>query len=270
MNNVLSRKIIKDLEKVGFPAEVAVATDLEKDNWIVYNGALFVDDVGGKPREIDVRAVDVDFSLANQVKRKIKKGTENKLISHLIIEVKKTDKPWVFFDNGRPNDWAHIPEQNIKASKKDFPTFFDELKSLGLKRHRYLNAKFHKSYHVAFTKPLENSMIYESLIKTSKALIYFKDIYGIGGFSIHLFTPIIVLDGSLWSATLDKNNIVKLKSVDHLFVLFGQLTTAKTQKITYEDNQVLDVVTRKSFMKYLKTIRKDNKEIYKAWTNWVK
>lgn len=269
MINDISKKIIEDLEKIGFPAEVVVSSDLENKKWMVYNGALFEDNNEGKTREIDVRAVDVDFSLANKIKKKIRRGNENKLISHLIIEVKKSDKPWIFFDNGRPN-WPGIPNQNFKSEKEDFPNTFDELKSLGLKKHRYIKAKLHKSYHVAFTKPSEPSTIYEALVKTTKALNYFKNHYGIGGYSLHLFTPVVVFDGTLWSATLNKGNKVALKNVDHLFVLFGQLAEDKNEKIKYEEDQICDLVTLDAFTSYLKTVKHDNKEIYKAWTNWIK
>ena len=269
MSKNLSQKIIDDLEKVGFPVEVAISSDLENQNWAVYNGALFEDSDESKTREIDVHAVDVDFSLANKVKGQTKRGNENKLISHLIIEVKKSDKPWIFFDNGRPS-WPEIPSQNLKSEKEDFPSLFDDLKGLGLKEHRYIRAKLHKSYHVAFTKPSDPSMIYEALVKPAKALSYFKEHYGIGGYVLHLFTPVVVFDGSLWSASLDRRGKVKLKSVDHLFVLFGQLTKDKNEKITYEEDQICDFVTRETFTNYLKLLKHDNKEIYKAWTNWVK
>lgn len=267
-SNNLSRQIIDDLEKVGFPAEVAISLELEKNKWMVYNGALFEDISEGKSREIDIHAVDVDFSFADKIKRKQKRGNENKLISHLIIEVKKSDKPWIFFDNGRPS-WPQIPPQNLKSSKNDFPELFEHLIDLGLKGHRYIRAKLHRSYHASFTKPSDPSMIYEGLIKTSKALQYFKEHYGTGGYSLHLLTPVIVLDGTLWSASLNKNGKVKLKNVDHLFVLFGQLTKDETDKISYEEDQICDVVTRKSFMNYLNIVRKDNKEVYRAWTNWI-
>jgi len=268
MPNDISKKIKEDLEKVGFPAEVAVSSDLEKEDWIVYNGALFEDDNEDKTREIDVHAVSVDFAFSDSVKNKPRLGNENKLISHLIIEVKKSEKPWIFFDNARPN-WPQIPIQNFKSKEKDIPNMFDDLTELGLKSHRYLKTKLHKSYHVAFTKPSEPSMIFEALVKASKALNFFKKHYGIGGYSLHLFTPVVVFDGNLWSATLDKKGKVKLKKADHLFVLFGQLTKDENEKIAYEEDQICDVVTREAFMEYLGIIKSDNKEVYKAWTTFI-
>lgn len=269
MSGDIAKKIIVDLDKFGFPAEVAISSDLESADWIVYNGPLFEDCNESKAREIDIHAVNVDFSLADRIKKKIKPGDENKLISHLTIEVKKSTKPWIFFDNGRP-DWQAIPEQNFKSAIKDIPSLFDDLIDLGLKKHRYIKVKFHKSYHVAFTNPSDPSAIYEALVKTTKALNYFKGHYGIGGYALHLFTPVVVLDGTLWSASLDNDGKVALKKVDQLFVLFGQLTNDRNSKKKYEEVQICDIVTRDSFSKYLKIIGDNNKEIYSAWTNFVK
>jgi hypothetical protein len=85
---------------------------------MVNNGALFEDTETEKDREIDIHALYVDYSFAHILKPK-KAGNENKLISHLVIEVKKTNKPWVFFKNGATR-WPEIPTQNFKSSRPEF------------------------------------------------------------------------------------------------------------------------------------------------------
>ena len=82
MLNELREKIIDDLQKTGFPLEVLIATELKNNKWIVYNSPLYRDDETSKPRELDIHAVNVDFSFANRVHRKMMEGNENKLISH--------------------------------------------------------------------------------------------------------------------------------------------------------------------------------------------
>jgi len=269
MKTDLSKKIVEDLEKVGFPAEVLISTDLDKASWMVYNGALFEDKEEGKSREIDVHAVYVDFSFIKKVPAKTKAGGENKLISHLVVEVKKTTKPWIFFDNGRMN-WPQVQPENFKSEHEEFhDLLFDDLKAYGMKTHRYKDAILHKSYHVSFSNPSEQSVIYEALIKTSKALDYFKEHYGMGQYVIHLFTPIIVIDGSLWTATLNKDKKVKVKEVNSLFVVFSHLTKDNRLNMAFEEEQICEVVTLKSFKKHLTIIEKDNKEIYKAWTRFI-
>lgn len=270
MSEGLSRKIVNDLKKVGFPTEVAVSSFLDRVGWTVYNGALFEDLDENKPREIDVHAVNVNNSLADKIKVKIEPGNENKLISHLVIEVKRSDKPWVFFDNGRIR-WPWIsPPRNFKSEKERFHYFLiNDLKKYGLKKYRYMKDKLHKSYHVALSSPSQPSMIYEALVKVSKALVYFKSHYGTGTYVLHLFIPIVVLDGSLWSASLDNKENVRLKEVDYLLVTHSELLEYKKLRMKFEEEQIVEIITKKAFEKRFKIIEKDNKEIYKVWTNFL-
>lgn len=268
MTKDLSKKIIDDLEKVGFPTEVVISSKLDHTKWTVYNGALFEDIETRKDREIDIHAVKVDYYFAGAISQPVKQGDENKLIAHLVIEIKKTDKPWIFFDNGRTS-WPQIPSQNFKSLRNKFHNLlFDDLKKLGLKKHRYINEILHKSYHISFSNPSITSAIYEALVKVSKALDYFKSHYGNGRYSLHLFIPIVVLDGSLWSASLNKSEKVELKSTNHLFVVFTRLTKNKESEMSFEEEQICDIVTREGFNDYLQTLQKDNREVYKAWTNF--
>lgn len=269
MSKNLKKEITKDLEKTGFPLEVFVASELENRDWMVYNSFLYRDEETKQPRELDIHAVNVDYSHSHRAPRKVKEGNENKLISHLVIQCKKTDKPWVFFDNGKTR-WPQIPADCFKSKKEEFhELLFKELESFDLKKHRLKRAVLHKSYHETFSDPKKSSKIYESFVTLVKALKFIKSRYGVGGYTIHNFVPIVVFDGTLWSATLKKNvansPTVLLKGVEKLFVVFNQLS----QPDNYEEEQIIEVVTRKSFKKGLNEIEKDNKELYKCWTNFI-
>lgn len=264
--DLLKKEIINDLEKSGFPIEVAILNCVEKNNWM-NKGSLFEDPEEGISREIDIHALYIDFSFFTKIPKKVIEGNENKLISHLVIEVKKSEKGWVFFNNGQIS-WPWISPQNYKSLREDFHyLMIEDLKKLGLKKHRFENNKLHKSFHVSFSKPSQPSVIYEALIKTSKAIKYFKKIYGTGKYVLHNFIPLIVLEGNLWSASLDKNSKVNLEKVDSLLVVHSALTTHK--KLKLEEEEMCEVVTKQGFKKYLKKIMEDNKEIYKAWTTFI-
>ena len=234
---------------MGFPTELALSLELQRQKWGVYNSPLFEDPDTGKSREIDIHAYDVDFSLSSKAKKKMQKGDENKMISHLVIEVKKSEKPWVFFDNGTPYFWPQIPMQNFKSSFEDFDSFviFDSKVGFNLKSHRYMASKLYKSFHTVFTKPSEPSQIYEALIKVSKAITFIKQHYAAGGLVVHLFTPVIVLDGSLWGASLDKNDKVSIKKANFIPVVFSQLLKNARLNMSFEEDQICDVVLKKYF-----------------------
>lgn len=270
----LKKKIIEDLNKTGFPLEVSVASELNKQDWMVNNNTLYLDEDTAKERELDIHAVNVDYDFADKTPIRLKEGNENKFISHLIIQCRKSNKPWVFFDNGETR-WPQLPPENFKSTKLDFhEMLFDELKNLGLKKHRYINCVFHKSYHESFSNQ-GSSSIYEALITTTKALKYFKRRYGVGRYGIHLFIPIVVFDGTLWSARLSKrksttaNSKITLVSTDRVFVVFNQLSQPYKKNTSFEEEQIIEVVSRRSWNKYLLEIKKDNKAFYRCWTEFI-
>jgi len=282
MSNDLKKSIMEDLKKTGFPLEVLITSELEKRGWIVYPSCLYKDSETSVSRELDIHAVKVDYRYAHRISVRPTGGNENKFISHLIIQCRKSIKPWVFFDNGQTR-WPEIPSQNFKSRKKYFHELMlrdidggESLKSYGLKKHRYLSKCFHKSYHEAFSSPGAENKIYECFITVTKALDYFKDHYGTGTYVIHLFIPIIVFEGTLWSASIKNkkgqilhNNGLSLKPIDDLFVIFSRLTPMDKRKLFFEQEQIIEVVTRKAFLKKLDILERDSKELYKCWTNFI-
>lgn len=270
----LEQKIIENLEKTGFPLEVFVASELEDSSWMIYNSPLYRDEETEQSRELDVHAVKVDFSYTHRIPQKSKSGDENKFVQHLVIQCKKTDKPWVFFDNGKTS-WPRIPTECFKSKNDEefHEMSFEELEVFGLKNHRFKKYSLHKSYYEAFSDHKHSSKIYESFITLVKALKFLKKGYGGGNYTIHYFAPIVVLDGTLWSATLKKNAVANpamaLKEVDKLFVVFSQLSRPDKENMSYEEEQIIEVTTRKAFKKNLREIEKDNKELYKCWTNFI-
>lgn len=260
----LEKKILTDLDMAGFPTEVIVSSRLEARKWMVYNGPLFEDADTGKQRELDIHALLIDYSMSKELAQS-RGQDENKLISHLIVEVKKTNKPWVFFLNGH-QAWPMVPPQNLKSAKNEFSRLlFDELREYGLSGHRYIKLKLHKSFHASFTSPLAPSPIYEALVKVSKALSFFRGRYGANGNAIHLFTPVIILDGNLFSAKIGSDENVELRTSGWLSVVFSSL-----DKRGFEEEQICDIVTKESFNEYIRLIEHDSHQIYKAWTSFNK
>lgn len=262
------KEIIEDLNKSGFPTEVKVQQVLEKDGWMI-KSSLFEDSDASVHREIDIHALKIDFRYMKKAPKKTKAGDENKFISHLLIEIKKSDKPWIFFNNGFTN-WPWVAPENYKSENTDFHyLMIDDLKELGLKTHRYENSTFHKSYHVAFSKPSQPSPIYESLVKTSKSIRYFKKQYGTGKYVIHNFIPLVIFEGKLWSAYLNKDQDIDMKQVNHLFVTHNELIYDEKHKRKYDEEEFCEIVTKEGLSDYLKLVKRDNAELYKAWTSFI-
>lgn len=88
-NNDEKEKIIKDLEKTGFPLEIKVTSILETCGWVVHNQEGYLDPDDNKWRTIDIAArkwLDLPKSSAY-----------DRLHVSLVIECKKSVRPWVFY-----------------------------------------------------------------------------------------------------------------------------------------------------------------------------
>ncbi len=279
--------ILSDLEKSGFPTEIYVSSTLEQQEWMVYNGSLFFDREESKEREIDVHAVKVDDSFANRTPKKVNLGDVCKSISHLIIEVKKCEKPLIFFQYGREYA-SSFPNQAFKSKKErfhhlllddvssaygyrsrgDFFTRKETLKWYGLTKHRYKENPLHKTFYTAFTSPSQPNPVYEAVKKTYKALMYQKSRYGNGTYVLHIFSPIVVVDGDLWSARLDKKGKINLEKVEHLLLEVKQLISDEKRR-RFEEEQIYDIVSRRGFNKFLTLIKRDDLSLYNAWSNFI-
>ena len=57
--------------------------------------------------------------------------------------------------------------------------------------------------------------------------MYQKSRYGNGAYVLHIFSPIVVVDGDLWSAKLDKKGKINLEKVEHLLLEVKQLISGE-------------------------------------------
>lgn len=260
--NGLGDKIIDDLLKTGFPLEVFTSNILNNNNWRVVSSPLYIDPDNKITRELDINALKIYKSSSYS------KNNRTALFSHLIIQCKKSAKPWVFFDNAH-KQYFWLGFYGIKSSADDF---ISKLclhgEEIGFKHHRYKRVKLHRSFHVAFNEPNQTSLIYDALISVCKALYYYKNQYG-GKDTVHFFTPIIVIDGTLWSASLRKNSKVSLRKANKLVVDFDYIFGDDKRPNKYE-NQLVEIITKNELKRSLLNIEKDNKELLKGWVNYLK
>jgi len=77
-------RILEKLEEHGFPFEVELSEFLRQKGWIVKNQSLYIDGETGKYRTVDM--------VASKLIR-----SEPPIDVVLIIECKKSEKPWLFY-----------------------------------------------------------------------------------------------------------------------------------------------------------------------------
>lgn len=265
-------KILDDIRKTGFVTELIVGSTLKKKGWHTYHSESYIDKDSGKSREIDIIATKVYANSESKIHVELT----------LVIEIKKMkQKPWVVFCTKKNSffyGWR-ILHTGFNNHKKGSGSVF-QVTDLEKNNFRNNNRLIGNAFHEAFKKPDEPSKVYESLISATKAAIYQKEISSIDNnedfdcneeTELHIFIPLVVLDGELYSVILDDAGEVILSESEYIQILlnysspnYGDLDNAflpDLVKQSYLDNYLDQTETwfntfTDSFSKRLSIIRK--------------
>lgn len=217
----MKERILEDLNKTGFISELYIAQNIANKGWKPTLSSSFFDKDLNISREIDIiatkKAISVDDKLSLWV--------------NLVIEVKKSSKPWIIFTNelekkgvfynGMPG-WTlihggenYIGDRGGVFSPEDI---HEHLMRIDKKR-------IGKAFHEAFKPPTETSKIFQAIISACKAAIDKSEVYpeensyrkkSVNTDKIYLefYHPMIVIDGPLFEVYLDDKNAIKLEEQD--------------------------------------------------------
>jgi hypothetical protein len=207
-------RIKKDLEKHGFPLEIRIFHILQNNGWNVTSKYSFFDEEASKTREVDCVAVKGILYDQKVGLNEVRAFMENNLNSlRIIIECKKSSKPWVFYttcyDNLSVLFTQYLGDHPVKFSgtEKDKRSNQEFVRNA----HQYsIKTKIAKNYFEPFTKG-EGRQILDASMKVVKALSYDKkkikslaDELKLSGFSISYY-PVIVFEGNLYECTVEKD-----------------------------------------------------------------
>ena len=219
-------RIKKDILESGLPLEVEISETLKQNEWTVRNQSYYLDYEEEKGRSIDILAVKRFKTRNSQIFDEVE--------IDLVIECKKSMKPWVFHTVGKNEDrylragkikelglipfglyvkpWLNpkidrsiIPE---KIDKSYLTLFFEQITRLCNISH-YLNQNYNQIGiipYVAFTKKGEDDGrddLFKAKNQVIKATIFQSDCANAiikmhNEYSIGFIYPIIVLDGKLY------------------------------------------------------------------------
>ena len=223
MDEELKNKIIADITKTGFPSELKVASSLRSAHWTCEQNLTYNDFEAGRSREIDLKA------------RKYfnRKGEKFSCAINLIIEVKKSSRPWVIFTiNNSPSYFDFKgPGYGIIHSRKNIS--FSDLAAKDLMHDfpRNLTNIIGTNFYEAFKSPDEPSKIYEALMSSIKAT-FFQAFKSNGLLNepkqtiitadillqqtpdkhrhIEVYIPVVIVDGVLCTSTLSEDQTIEL------------------------------------------------------------
>jgi hypothetical protein len=237
----LRSKLLKDIEQTGFPTELRVSDIFQACGWVVNENTYFIDQDENKGREIDMQ-VHNNLSIA-MPKRVF-------VWSMLSVEIKKSEKPWIVFTSKRKMGDILGGYGLIHHTHNVDP---DQFTARDIDRaHPSINYKyFGRNGYVAFSG--NNSQIFSAIVSATKASIEehrlaeeHKEAYDENSLDVVFYTPLVVLDGKLFSACLDMKGEIELQEAQHIAYKFNYMSPS------YEQHSYLvDIVTLDGLSTYI-------------------
>lgn len=258
----LENRILKVIEKTGFPLELRVSKVLQDRKYHVANNLYYLDKDEEKGREVDMRA------LKNFV---IKSGDIEFLVRNcLLIECKRsTDQPWVIFTS--PQTAYDRRQFMMQTRGANIEEKLDKIllgRSLGAVHPLSVCERRGRSFFEPFKKNSEGEMIFKSLTTSVKATIAARDSeFAAKHRSVCFYYPLVILEGRLFEAYLD-NDSITVYEVDSVMVSFYYLSAK------YEDEKfVVPIVTERflpNFCSSLDSVLQFLGEKFKKNMNWFR
>lgn len=238
-NEELTKKVIKEIEKSGFPLELRVSRLLEKNDYFLAHNTYYVDQDEGKGREMDLRALkNFEWHLGHVVRH------------CLIVECKKSEKPWVIFTSVETPYDRKVDE--IPRGGSDPKNKLGSGEAEGIKEiHPFANYKRRgRSYFEPFRKSGEQKNIFGALTTSAKATIATQG-FATGERSVCFYYPLVVFQGNLYEAYLDNNSDVQVQEADLVVTSFFY------QSAEYKsENFLIPIVTERALPSFCSDLDK--------------
>jgi len=260
------QRIKEDIWKSGLPLEIETSSKLKNYEWTVLIHDYYLDLEEGKNREIDICAFkrfDIncpDFNFFHV---------------SLIIECKKSEKPWVFYTTKKGKEFK-FPSILIKSVGN--PKIHKNLLSQErwMKESHYFSPKFEKKAIIgyeAFTKG-KRQRLFEASMQVIKALAYLmmqdakalRFIEREGRNALFIKYPVIVFDGHLLEYSLGD----ELKPVSYLQYLVRHRFVNPFVDELVGFTFLIDVVRKDFLVEYLKILEEEFDAIKRKLVSWTR
>jgi len=262
--------IREQILKSGFPLEIETYSILEQNDWLAFANDYYFDEDEKKEREIDLTAIpfpeiDNKFIIINRVE-------PFSLDIELAIECKKIDThAWVFFTrpskscyfySGQTLDFKQIRTNDFESSL--FDVILSPPDTGGLLHYSKFD-RLAKSYVEVKIEGQDGGRkdIFTACNQLTKFIAYSfqRRVDRLAKDPDHVMImvfPVIVFNGNLYEATLDKIGNIVLSQRKHILL-------ARTSRLPFaganERSFLIDIVTKGYFEDYLKAVRLDIRNI---------
>lgn len=255
----LLEKIRKDIQKSGFPLEIEVTSILTKDGWGVVVHDYYIDEEESKPREMDVSA----YKRFEASKDKRTSNYDVLRVS-LVVECKKSDKPWVFYMTKKGGEFD-FPTHLVKVLGKPSISHNRSFSEMWMKRtHYFLPTDQEKAVipYEPFKGRNDRQLIFESTMQVVKATAYRmkegrRQVESELRKTLYLMYPIIVFDGNLFAYT----SAQELKASEYLQYLANYRFADRNMADLVGNMFLIDVVRKDYLPAYLGMLKKELADI---------
>jgi hypothetical protein len=213
--SIPAEKIIEAAARGGFDSELRIASLIAKASWQVNQNVYFIDKDEGKGRELDIEAYKIFHEIGSE--------PEATCLIELLIEVKKTKDPFLFFssvprmyESGFGYGVLHW-KNNVDGNLLPFQE---------LDRHKPLAKPSRIARSYSSFKDGKTQQIAAGIFSAFKAAIHYKDEceekHSNTSSDIALFIPVVVVDGEIYECYLDE--------------LTSELTSQQVDSLVYQQN----------------------------------
>jgi hypothetical protein len=259
----LKEKILEDIEKTGFVSELKAVSMLIKNGWSAEHGTTYEDKDENRNREIDI--------VASKVKYVNELGF--RLTFYLVIEVKKSTRPWIVFTttpsfatlgwrvmNRSYNIYKWVESDKFEAGGHQMPILdVDCVRENSIREYTF---RVGKAFHELEKSPTDKSKVYEALICSGKAAHYLrhrfereqlKDFDVNKEVDIQIYLPIVVLDGLLFEVFTNHSGDIDVQEKDFIPVEMSY-SSPKYREGNWDTEFFPDIIRFDHLSKHLENI----------------
>jgi hypothetical protein len=275
-NQSLQSSILQEIKKTGFPTEVVCAGIMQKCGWGVSHSQSYWDEAEKTSREYDLRAY-------KDWKYTVPAGNYF-LDAYLIIECKKSEKPWVFFST--PEVYSTRISQFIKTVDKNI--FNSALKSeprlsrdvLQKTHHYFGKSEMARTFYEPF-KGQERSetsqMIYTAIMSSVNATLFHLRDQKIDKYT-SIYYPIIIFNGNMYNAHVKSLDDIELLPVQHVQLSFNYMLPRTSERSSiWERNSswerqerfIIDIVHYEYLEEFLGVLEEEHSKLATHLQNYL-
>lgn len=244
-------KIEEEIRSSGLPLEIETTAILKEHGWEVRNQVYYMDKDEGKARSVDIVAHKAFFENF---------GAHDRLNISLVIECKKSVKPWVFFTSSKEGQpLFELPMSIIKNFATPELKYSINITRWMLKQMHYTSS-LSKECAIISYEPFKKGRgreVLEATYQVTKALNYLLEFFRrtpklIPIKPVFILYPAIVFDGHIFECEPQNGN---LKLSQSNYVQFF---------VEMEQTFLIDIIGKEFLSKYLGIIDEEIRSLKEA------